>query len=121
MDHLVDIELLLVQDVVELPRLLQGSREPVEDRALLADWLPQVVLDEPDHDLVGNKPAFLHDGLDLLSHWSAALDLVSEHVASRKRAKAKLLLQLGTLGAFTGTRGTFKTQMSRGQKRRSNR
>jgi len=99
-----------------------GAREAVEDEAVLAGGLGQVVLDQVYNKFVGDELAGLHKLVGLLAQRRARLDGRAKHVTSGQMANwlslmrkehtptlshngtSKLFHELGSLGALARAR-----------------
>src|SRR5690606_25324198 len=66
-DHLVDLQAHPSERLLERLRLGKRPREAVEERALPHVAGAEPLLDQPDHQIVGNQPPLAHEGLRLLA------------------------------------------------------
>ena len=101
-DH--EVERVAVEDPLELLGLGQRAREAVEHEAVArADRRRRALLDDADHDLVGDELAGVHVALGLEPERGALRDRGAEHVARREVRDAVVLGEPRGLRALSGT------------------
>ena len=89
---------------VELARLVQRAREPVEHEAAAERTArDHALLDDADDDLVGHELARVHVALRLEPERGSLRGLRAEHVAGRDVDHAEVIRQTGRLRALPGT------------------
>ncbi len=105
-ENAVNVHFLVLEHSVELLSLSDSAREAVEEDASLTLRVAQVVLDETNNEIVGDKLTTLHDTVSLLSKLGASSNSVTEHVAGSEMADAKIVLDFGALGSLSGAGGS---------------
>ena len=101
-DRGIERQALAGQHLVERLGLLHGARKAVEDETVLRVGLVDAVIDDADHDLVGDERAGLHHRLGLQPDRRLRLDGGAQHVAGRELRNAVLLGEPRRLRAFAG-------------------
>src|SRR6266540_5967352 len=99
-----------VEEQIEVLRLRGRSRVAVEDEARRDVGAAEPLLHHLVRDVVGDEPADVHDGLDLLADGGAARLVVAEHVARRDVLDAELGREQLRLRALAGTRRPEKDE-----------
>ena len=101
-DH--EVERIAVEHAVELLGLMHRAREAVEYEAVVERATGrEALLDDADHDVVGNEFALVHEALGLEPECSALRGLLAEHVAGRQVRDAVMLRETRSLRPLAGT------------------
>ena len=99
-----EIERATVEDAAELLRLVQRARKSVEDEAVAERAAGrEALLDDADHDLVGDELAAVHVALGLEPERGSLRCLGAEELARGQMGDAEVLAEARRLSAFTGT------------------
>src|SRR5437016_2975231 len=110
-DHGVDATSELVEHAVESLGLRHGTREAIENEAALGIRLLDPVLDDFDHQRVGDELAPVHEVLDLIAERRACPPLRTQDVPGGNLRDLVGLDQGGALRAFPGARGAKDDQV----------
>ena len=99
-----EVERPTVEHPVELLRLVHRAREAVEHEAVAERAAGrEALLDDADHDLVGDELAAVHVALGLEPERGALRRLGAEELARREMGDAEVLAEARRLGALAGT------------------
>ena len=96
----------LSQHVVEHLGLIEGSRETIQEQALLVFRLGELLLEQGDHQIIRDKATTFHDLISLLADLGALLHSGSEKVSRGYVADAQLVLDDWSLSTLTAARWT---------------
>src|SRR4029077_12954429 len=99
---------MLRQQNLQVLRLRDGSRKPVEHEAVPTIRLLDTIGNHLEHQRIRHELAARHDRLGLLSQRRALDDVLAEHVAGREVWNATLLGEFLGLSALPRARGPEK-------------
>ena len=96
-----EVEGPAVEHPVELLRLVHGAREAVEHETVAERTTGrEALLDDADHDLVGDELAAVHVALGFEPERGALLRLGAEELARREMGNAEVVAQARRLGSL---------------------
>ena len=102
-DHLVDADILLLQETVKDLGLVDSSGKAVQDESLGALRATDSIGNNTSHNFITDELASIHERLSLQADLSSVLDGVSEHVTRGQVAQAVLFLDSGGLSTLAGS------------------
>ncbi len=104
--HAVQRDALLGEELVQRLRLAQVAREAVQQEAVGGVLLEHAVLGHPDGDLVGHQAARVHVALGLDTQRGALADVGAEQVAGRDVGNGQGLGEQVRLSTLPGPGGS---------------